>query len=76
MVWIKWDQVCKSKKESGLGVKNLELFNLALCAKWKWRFLSDQSALWLPLLQFRYGSENGYFDLESLVVCGRHDSIW
>jgi hypothetical protein len=36
---ISWDNVCKSKEDGGLGVKKLELFNLALCAKWKWRCL-------------------------------------
>jgi hypothetical protein len=38
--WIRWDIVCKSKKDGGLGVKNLELFNVDLYAKWRWRFLS------------------------------------
>ncbi|PNX62618.1 cytochrome p450, partial [Trifolium pratense] len=50
--WISWDNVCKSKEDGGLGVKNLELFNLALCAKWKWRCLVDSSASWEPLLRF------------------------
>lgn len=30
LAWIKWDLVCSSKNRGGLGVKNLEAFNLVL----------------------------------------------
>jgi hypothetical protein len=53
--WVKWDQICLPKGRGGLGVKNLELFNLALLSKWKWRCLSDGEAVWDDLLRFRYG---------------------
>jgi hypothetical protein len=43
------------KDKGGLGVKNLELFNLSLLSKWKWRLLSDEEASWTDLLRFRYG---------------------
>lgn len=29
------------KKEGGLGLKNVEAFNLALLNKWRWRCLTD-----------------------------------
>lgn len=41
--WIGWDKICLSKKGSGLGVKNIELFNISLLSKWKWRCLSDEN---------------------------------
>jgi hypothetical protein len=53
--WVKWDQICLPKARGGLGVKNLDLFNLALLGKWKWRFLNDSGAVWADLLRFRYG---------------------
>jgi hypothetical protein len=53
--WVKWDQICLPKDKGGLGVKNLELFNLSLLSKWKWRLLSDEEASWTDLLRFRYG---------------------
>lgn len=34
MAWLKWDVICKPKYEGGLGVKNLQLFNIALLSKW------------------------------------------
>ncbi|MCI07485.1 LINE-1 reverse transcriptase like, partial [Trifolium medium] len=52
LCWVKWDQICLPKEQGGLGVKNLELFNLALLSKWKWRFLADGDAVWADLLRF------------------------
>jgi hypothetical protein len=48
--WIKWDEVCRSKSEGGLGVKDLQMVNLALFAKWRWRLLTDGPSLWKNLL--------------------------
>ncbi|GAU22230.1 hypothetical protein TSUD_227660 [Trifolium subterraneum] len=59
-----WDQICLPKELGGLGVKNLDLFNVALLNKWKWRFLTDNDALWADLLRFRYGH------LPTLVIGG------
>jgi hypothetical protein len=64
------------REKGGLGVKNLELFNLSLLSKWKWRLLSDEEASWTELLRFRYGS------VPSLLLGGVHgtnrhkESIW
>jgi hypothetical protein len=55
LCWVKWNQICSPKDKGGLGVKNLELFNMALLSKWKWHFLCDNDAMWAALLRFRYG---------------------
>lgn len=44
--WIKWKDLCKHKKEGGLGLKNVQLFNKALLCKWIWRFLQEDEVLW------------------------------
>jgi hypothetical protein len=54
------------RDKGGLGVKNLELFNLSLLSKWKWRLLADEEASWMELLRYRYGS------LPSLLLGGVH----
>lgn len=41
--WVAWENVCIPKKEGGLRIKKLELFNISLLAKLKWRFLLDRS---------------------------------
>lgn len=33
--WVSWDKICKRKEEGGLGIKEVEAFNLALLNKWK-----------------------------------------
>lgn len=45
------------KTDGGLGVKDLELFNLALLGKWRWRFINDENAIRYKLLNARYGLE-------------------
>lgn len=38
---VKWDQVIQSKKEGGLGIRNLKLQNQSLLMKWLRRFASQ-----------------------------------
>src|SRR3954467_4725562 len=37
--WVRWDEVTLPFEKRGLGVKDIELFNLALLNKWRWRIL-------------------------------------
>lgn len=49
--------VCRKKEDGGMGIKNLEWFNLALLAKWRWRDLKQDKELWHEILKSRYGVE-------------------
>ncbi|KAK2452536.1 hypothetical protein QL285_000319 [Trifolium repens] len=54
--WVKWKVVCKNKKEGGLGVRRIEVVNLSLLMKWRWRLLNgEESALWKKVLVAKYG---------------------
>jgi hypothetical protein len=33
--WVRWEVICRPKKEGGLGVRDLRLVNISLLAKWK-----------------------------------------
>ncbi|GAU48536.1 hypothetical protein TSUD_282880 [Trifolium subterraneum] len=74
--WVKWTQVCLPKNKGGLGVKDLEMFNLALLCKWKWRCINDKDALWYDLLQHRYGPLSLKLLCWEAVGTGSKDSIW
>ncbi|KAK7410878.1 hypothetical protein VNO78_02073 [Psophocarpus tetragonolobus] len=45
----------RPKEEGSLGVKCLRTFNLSLLAKWRWRILNEQNAVWTTLLECKYG---------------------
>jgi hypothetical protein len=53
--WVSWSDVCRPKKDGGLGVKDLKTFNLSLLAKWRWRLLSEDKPQWKLVLEAKYG---------------------
>jgi hypothetical protein len=55
MCWVKWGEICKSKKDGGLGIKDLRLMNKSLLAKWRWKLLSEGDELWKKVLVARHG---------------------
>jgi len=52
--WVSWAVVCQPKREGGLGVRDLRQVNLALLAKWQWRYLIGEGGLWRDILIARY----------------------
>ena len=45
-----------SKGKGGLGVRDVRVVNVSLLAKWKWRLLQNDRALWKDVLVGKYGS--------------------
>lgn len=37
IAWVKWKNVCKPKEEGGLGIKDIQRFNIVMLAKYKQR---------------------------------------
>lgn len=74
--WMCWDTVCKSRKECGLGVKNIEIMNVALLSKWKWRILEGKKAVWSNILVARYDNIRLKILIVDISVITRRDSIW
>jgi hypothetical protein len=54
--WVKWEDVCKPKKEGGLGVRDLRLTNISLLAKWRWKLLQSENDFWKDILVSKYGA--------------------
>ncbi|XP_068504626.1 uncharacterized protein [Phaseolus vulgaris] len=57
--WVRWENVCKSQEEGGLGVKDVRKFNRALLAKWKWRLMSEEKGKRKEISLSKYYSDDG-----------------
>ncbi|GJY92618.1 RNA-directed DNA polymerase, eukaryota, reverse transcriptase zinc-binding domain protein [Tanacetum coccineum] len=44
---VSWNDVCKSKKEGGLGIKNLGDWNEVLLSKHIWKIFDNKEGLWV-----------------------------
>lgn len=53
--WVKWGEVYRDKSRGGLGLKDLQCYNLALVGKWVWRVLNCEEGLLLRVLKSKYG---------------------
>ena len=72
IAWIKWDKVCLPKEKGGLGVKDINTFNLALLGKWRWNLFQQEGQLWARVLESKYG---GWRGLDEAPGCTK-ESMW
>ncbi|KAH0634712.1 hypothetical protein KY290_035831 [Solanum tuberosum] len=52
---VKWETVLLSKKDGGLGIRNLRLQNESLLLQWLWRYINEDKALWKEVIVSKYG---------------------
>ncbi|GKD24025.1 RNA-directed DNA polymerase, eukaryota, reverse transcriptase zinc-binding domain protein, partial [Tanacetum coccineum] len=57
LYWVKWKSIILDPKFGGLGVGCLQAKNLGLLGKWKWRFLTEDKALWNLVIKEFYGAD-------------------
>jgi hypothetical protein len=50
---VKWSKICRSKKNGGLGIKDLRLMNVSLLCKWWW-MLENEKGLEQELVKLKY----------------------
>lgn len=68
MAWVRWSRICLPKDQCGLGVRNMEIFNVSLLGKWKWWLLVDKNSVWSEFMKYLYG--------ETGVLKQRQHSVW
>jgi hypothetical protein len=76
IAWVNWFDVCRSKEDGGLGVRNIRLVNISLLTKWRWWLLNSQDSLWALVIKAKYGGNIGYSPDLAQWRNARHASFW
>ena len=72
IAWISWEAVCLPKKKGGLGIKDINNFNMALLGKWESNLRQHKGELWAKVLESKYGGWRGLAEVDRVG----HKSIW
>ena len=67
--WQRWEKLTRSKKDGGMGFRDLRAFNLAMLAKQGWRLLHDDSSLVYRCLKARYFPRTHFFYAKESPNC-------
>ncbi|KAF5784203.1 putative RNA-directed DNA polymerase [Helianthus annuus] len=73
LYWVAWDRVASPKKSGGLGLRKLKEVNLALIAKWCWRFKTEKENLWAKVVGAIHSGESAWDFLPSRKTIG---GVW
>ncbi|KAJ9566561.1 hypothetical protein OSB04_002527 [Centaurea solstitialis] len=71
--WLSWDAVLSEKSKGGLGIGSIKGQNVALLAKWWWRFKKERNALWRKVICSLHGINGG---LDQLNSVGKFAGLW
>ncbi|KAL0771040.1 hypothetical protein Bca101_036191 [Brassica carinata] len=61
--WIAWSKITLPKLMGGLGVRDIQLFNVALLAKQAWRIVTAPHSLLSRMLMGRYCQNSSFVDV-------------
>lgn len=60
--WIAWNKITASKKDGGLGIRDMMAFNKALLAKQAWRLITRPSSLLARVYKSKYYRKTGFME--------------
>ncbi|KAM0055851.1 hypothetical protein Hdeb2414_s0006g00210941 [Helianthus debilis subsp. tardiflorus] len=58
--WVRWKNVTIMKECGGVGIGSLKEANLAMLAKWWWRFKTDRDSLWRRVIWCLHNSSRSW----------------
>ena len=61
-----------TKKNGGLGIKDINNFNLALLGKWRWNLMQHKGELWARVVESKYEGWRGLFEADRVGP----ESVW
>ncbi|OMP00911.1 reverse transcriptase [Corchorus capsularis] len=59
---VSWEDVCRPKRMGGLGLRRMELHNIALLQKTAWRFITEEDSLWVKFIKAKYRVRDDVFN--------------
>lgn len=60
--WVRWEMLCLTTKEGGLGCKFLHSMSEALLAKWSSRYGEEKEHLWCRAISEKYGEGDSWWE--------------
>ncbi|GJR53134.1 putative RNA-directed DNA polymerase [Tanacetum coccineum] len=60
---VAWDDICLPKSEGGLGLRSLDLFNMALMTTHIWNIVSNKESLWVRWIHTYKLRNRSFWDL-------------
>ncbi|XP_021995963.1 uncharacterized protein LOC110893153 [Helianthus annuus] len=67
MNWVAWDRTIAPEEYGGLGFGSLRDANLAMLAKWWWRFKTEKDGLWRRVVWAIHHNSRGWKDIPTKV---------
>ncbi|WMV38922.1 hypothetical protein MTR67_032307 [Solanum verrucosum] len=71
---VKWECLITSKKDGGLGIRDLKAHNQSLLMKWLWRYNLETDALWRRFIHDKYGQDDQW--CSNSVNCPFGVGVW
>jgi hypothetical protein len=56
-----WDDICKSKEDGGLGIRDIELINKSLILHSAWNVATNKNPLLTTILKAKYYPNNSFW---------------